>query len=115
MKSKPSIVLFSAALFGAAILIMNSLGVEKHSFKPAEGYVPDKKTAIRIAEAVLTPIYGEELVRKERPYTATLTNDVWFVEGTLRKGILGAPVSGGVAEVEISKKDGCVLRVSHGK
>src|SRR6266487_1644027 len=113
MNMKLAIYLLLATFCLAAVLGVTVFGAPKHSFEPHEGYVPDKKTAISIAEAVLSPIYGEKLVKKERPYTATLTNGVWTVEGSLHKGVFGDLVSGGVAEVEISKADGCILRVSH--
>jgi hypothetical protein len=82
----------------------------KHSYKPAGGYVPDAKTAIRIAVAVWEPIYGEKQIGKQKPYQATLTNGVWTVEGTFHGSGFG-----GVAVAEISKDDARVLRVSHGK
>jgi hypothetical protein len=31
-----------------------------HNYKPAQGYVPDAATAIKIAVAVWEPIYGQE-------------------------------------------------------
>ncbi len=82
----------------------------KHSYKPKEGYVPDEKTAIRIAVAVWIPIYDERQIEKEKPYQAKLDNGIWTVEGSLPKGWLG-----GVAVAEIAKDDGCILRVSHGE
>jgi hypothetical protein len=32
------------------------------SYKPKAGFVPDSATAIKIAEAVLTPVYSEEKI-----------------------------------------------------
>ncbi len=83
---------------------------ELHSYMPPEGYVPDSATAVRIAEAVWIPIYGERHIRRERPYGAMLRDSVWHVYGHLPANYLG-----GVAVAEISKRDGRVLRVSHGK
>lgn len=83
---------------------------QRHSYVPPKGFVPDKKTAIRIAEAVWSPIYGEELIQSEKPFVASLKNGVWTVHGSLPKGWLG-----GVALAEVSKSDGRILRVSHGK
>src|SRR5690242_13145116 len=55
--------------------------------KPAQGFVPDAKTAIKIAVAVWEPIYGEKQIAKEKPYRAKLlTNAVWKVEGSLPEG-----------------------------
>ena len=83
----------------------------KHNYKPKEGYVPDEKTAIRIAVAVWIPIYGEKHIEEEKPYQAKLDKGVWTVEGSLPKGW----TKGGVAVAEIAKDDGCILRVSHGE
>jgi hypothetical protein len=77
---------------------------------PKDGFVPDQHTAIRIAEAVLTPIYGEERIQGERPFRASLEKDVWTVEGFLPPG-----TPGGTAVCKISKKDGRVLFVMHYK
>ncbi|MEJ0090964.1 MAG: YbbC/YhhH family protein [Limisphaerales bacterium] len=82
----------------------------KHNFKPEQGFVPDKKTAIAIAVAVWTPIYGEKQIESEKPFHAVLKSGVWHVEGSLPQNVLG-----GVAEAEISKDDARILRISHGK
>jgi hypothetical protein len=89
-------------------------GQEKHSYKPKDGYVPDAVTAIKIAEAVLAPIYGEKVISEEKPLKAVLRDGVWIVEGTLHCPE-GQRCLGGVAIIEISKDDGKILRVSHGK
>ena len=82
-----------------------------HNFKPSQGYVPDKATAIKIAVAVWEPIYGQAQISQQKPYKAVLVNGVWKVEATLPK----QSTAGGVAVAEIAKDDGRVLRVSHGK
>lgn len=46
------------------------------SFKPKDGFVPDEVTAVRIGEAVLSPMYDEAKVASERPFSASLKNDV---------------------------------------
>jgi hypothetical protein len=105
---KFAIVIFAA--FGFATAILFAADPAKHSFRPSDGSVPDAVTAIKIAVAVWQPIYGAEHIATERPYHAALHNGVWIVEGSLPKGFLG-----GVAVAEISKDDGKILRVSHGK
>jgi hypothetical protein len=80
----------------------------KPKFKPKHGYVPDARTAIKIAVAVWEAIYGEEKIAGEKPYRARLTNGVWTVEGSLPAGSVG-----GVAIAEIAKNDGKILRVIH--
>ena len=88
-------------------------------YVPKSGFVPDAKTAIKIAEAVLIPVYGEKQVESERPFKAVLENDVWTVDGTLRcpvgKGGRTTMCDGGTAEVKLSKADGRTLRMIHYK
>src|SRR5882724_12522339 len=72
-----------------------------HNYKPRAGYDPDAETAIKIAVAVWSPIYGEKHIASEKPYNAVLTNGVWVVQGSLPKGLVG-----GVAIAEIAKDDG---------
>ena len=70
-------------------------------------YVPDKKTAERIGEAVLIGQYGDERVNAERPLLVDDSNkDYWIVQMAPRKN--GMPeISGGPA-VWINKHSGCV-------
>jgi hypothetical protein len=77
-------------------------------FRPKAGVVPDEQTAIRIAEAILLPIYGEKTINSERPLRASLRGGVWMVEGTLPKGF-----DGGTAVVRLSRDDGRVLFIAH--
>ena len=72
--------------------------------------IPDEATAIRVAEAHLNHIYGRKQIESERPFTAKLNGNTWFVFGHLPEGW-----AGGVAEIWIDKSDGHVLRVTHGK
>ena len=88
---------------------------QKHNVKPPSGFVPDAETAIKTAVAVWTPIYGKEKIEKEKPYKATLKNGVWHIEGSLPEPPEGEVVKGGVAEAEIIKEDGKIIRISHGK
>ena len=81
-----------------------------HSYQPPEGYVPDEDTAIKIALAVWEAIYGQARIAKQAPHKAVLNNGTWIVTGTLPKKMLG-----GVALIEISKEDGKIFRVSHGR
>ena len=83
-------------------------------YRPKSGYVPDSATAVKIAEAVLVPVYGEKQTLAERPFTATLKEDVWTIEGTLHCPD-GSGCFGGVAIVQISKLDGRIISMTHGK
>jgi hypothetical protein len=82
--------------------------------KPAGGYVPDATTAVRIAEAVLIPIYGAKQVGYEKPFNATLDGDVWTVTGTLDCKTTATTICvGGTAVVQLSKTTGAVLLLVH--
>jgi hypothetical protein len=82
----------------------------KHTYTPDYGFVPGKATAVVIALAVLSSIYGEAQIKSQAPYVATLENGVWTVTGTLPAGL-----KGGVAVVEISEVTGKIMTVTHGK
>lgn len=99
-------VLLTMLLVGLFVLPTAS---QQHSYRPKDGFVPDEKTAIRVAEAVLTPIYGEKQIKSEEPFSAKLHSGTWIVSGTIAEG-----VEGGVAEIKISKRDGTVISVTHG-
>ena len=92
----------TALLFGA--------DEARHNAIPKTGAVPNEATAIKIAVAVWEPIYGADKIADEKPFRATLADGVWTVQGSLPKGWMG-----GVALAEISKADGRILRISHGK
>jgi len=93
-----------------ALHLVVSAAVAGSGYKPPRGYVPDERTAIAIAEAVLVPIYGAGQVTQERPFHAVLRGKVWEVAGSLPPGW-----DGGVALVQINKDDGRILSVTHGK
>lgn len=92
---------------------------QAQSYVPKLGFVPDSATAIKIAEAVLIPVYGQGKVESERPFTANLRHGIWTVAGTLHclgtKSGVATDCSGGAAEVKLSKKDGHILKVIHYK
>jgi len=101
---------FLAATLGGTLMIAQA----GRPAVPKDGFVPNQETAMRIAEAVWIPLYGKEQIDQEKPFVAELKHDVWIVSGTLH-GEAGTISKGGVAKIKISKKDGRVLEVSHGK
>jgi hypothetical protein len=103
------LILISITVLAGGLSVMKSVAAT-HSHVPKNGFVPDKETAIRVAEAILVPIYGEKQVAAERPFSADLKGDVWIVSGHLPEGWVG-----GVAEVSISKRTCEIISVSHGK
>src|SRR5882762_6453976 len=95
------------SLFAALIATMYGQPQRMPSVKPKEGFVPNAETAVKVGEAVLMPVYGEEKILGERPFGAALQGDIWTVEGTLHCG--GSPSTlceGGTAVVKISKTSG---------
>jgi hypothetical protein len=88
----------------------NAVDDAENNYKPKDGYVPDADTAITIAVAVWNPIFGKDQIANEKPYKTSLSKGIWTVEGSLPEGMVG-----GVAEAEISKDDGRIVRVIHGK
>jgi len=104
-------IFFLVAITGivVAYLLINRCEGNSTSNPDIDGYIPDEETAIKIAEAIWLPIYGEK-INDEKPYHAILQNDsIWIVEGTLHSEL------GGVVRAEIQKKDGKVLKIIHGK
>ena len=98
------------------LLAVTALGQGNH---PSEGYVPNSDTALKIAEAVLIPLYGKEQIESEKPFTATLENDVWTVAGTVwcsdGHGGRTTRCMGGAAVVKISKIDAHIISMIHYK
>ena len=108
-------VVISVAFFALGSVVYKL--VPPRSFHSPEsiqygGAVPNAESAIKIAVATWTPLYGERTIQAERPYTAKLEGDVWIVEGTFHS--FGLPAAGGVARAEISKADGRIIKVIHG-
>jgi NTF2 fold immunity protein len=87
------------------------------SYVPKGGFVPDPATAVKIAEAVLIPVYGQEKIEAERPFIAKLDKDVWTVSGTLhckeQNENPNVACLGGTAIVQISKRDARIILLGH--
>jgi hypothetical protein len=88
--------------------LISGAGADGIGYDPPKGFIPDAATAVRVAEAILIPIYGQATIAGERPFKAELRNGVWIVTGTLPPGYVG-----GTATIKISKSDGKVLYVMH--
>jgi NTF2 fold immunity protein len=90
------------------LLVLCSYGRADKSPLPAQGIIPDEVTAVKVAEAVFTPIFGAEEVAKYSPYHARLAKGLWTVYGTLKPGSRG-----GTPQMTIQKNDGKVIEVWH--
>jgi hypothetical protein len=62
----------STGLLGLLFVTLSAKPQKIVGFKPQDGFVPDEKTAIRVGEAVLMPVYGENHVIDQRPLHAKL-------------------------------------------
>ena len=87
-----------------------SFGVTAQAPTPKPGFIPDEKTEIKVAEAILSSIYGDQQIISKRPFHARLQNGVWTVAGSLPSGM-----EGGVATIRIDQHTGAVLSYIHGK
>jgi hypothetical protein len=78
---------------------------------PEGGFVPDKKTALKIAKAVWLPIYGKKKLIWNR-YQVKLKDDIWYIESVNILHIFFG-ISGGGPFIKINKITGEILDVSH--
>ncbi len=75
--------------------------------------MPDEKTAVAIADAVLVAQYGEERVKLQRPLHADGSRrDLWLVQGAPPVGSNGTGQNFGVW---IDKHTGCLKIIEHMK
>ncbi|MBZ5543505.1 MAG: twin-arginine translocation signal domain-containing protein [Acidobacteriia bacterium] len=90
---------------------MNAWTRQGKGYIPPDGFIPDRKTALRVGEAILAAVYGDQEIAKQRPLKVALVDkDVWLVWGTLDKRYLG-----GTGVIKISKRTGKVLFLAHGQ
>jgi hypothetical protein len=95
----------------ALSLVLVALVYGQDPWKQPNGLVPDKEAAVKIAEAILFPIYGEESIKKERPYNVSLKDGFWYVTGSMPKSEF--PVAGGSFFIVISQWDARVIEIGH--
>jgi hypothetical protein len=83
--------------------------IDALTHKPANGFVPDAATALKIAEVILVSIYGQDSFDGQKPFKVELNkNEVWEITGTLPPWTMG-----GVAFIQIQKSDSKILKVIH--
>ncbi|MCU1269197.1 MAG: hypothetical protein JWN74_491 [Acidobacteriaceae bacterium] len=96
------------------VLLLPTLAFASDAHQRHRDYVPDKKAAERIGEAVLIGKYGDERVNLERPLLVDDSNkDYWIVQMAPRKN--GMPAIGGGPAVWINKHSGCLQVMEHMK
>ncbi len=107
-------------LISTFALVLSLRGYSQNAF------VPDSATAIKVAEAIWLPIYGERIY-EQKPFVAHLVGDsIWVVQGSIKgrkngfdtssSGAITFTISyGGVLNAEIRRSDCKVIRVFHSK
>lgn len=91
--------------------------VETNNFKSSEGQAKvnlnlDERTAVKIAEVILSSIYGEGVL-KQRPWIITDNGRDFKIVGTFYGR--EQKMKGGVAEITIGKSDARIIKYIHGK
>jgi hypothetical protein len=104
-------------------LILISTMLSSFQNDDSKNYIPDNTTAIKVAEAVWLPLYGD-MIYQSQPFIAKLKGDtIWVVEGTYPKSTMetvdGDTMiymrSGGVPYIELKRSNCEILNVSHSK
>jgi hypothetical protein len=90
-------------------VLLSAFAIANAAEKKHKDYVPDEKTAERIADAALVAHYGEDTVKAVRPLLVDGSNkDFWIVEVSSKK-----PMLGGGPAVWINKHSGCLDVMDH--
>jgi hypothetical protein len=97
--------------YGASASAIQGSKQEGVGYTPPGGMIPDAETAKLVANIVLSRIYGSKLIQEEQPFRVALREGVWIVMGKS----LPPDTAGGVAVIKISKADGRIMYVMHGK
>jgi hypothetical protein len=100
----------------AIMLLCNGLFVSEQVQTTHDNYVPDEKTAILIAEAVLVDQFGKERVSAQSPLHAESHEEYWLVQGAFNQGVFNQKKIneenmlkwGGAFSVGVNKKTGCL-------
>lgn len=95
------------------LLALFAFGKGSSGLQSPRDYVPDEKTAERIAEAVLISQFGQERVSAQLPLHAVSTGkDLWLVQGVAHEPQFRP---GGNFGVWINKHSGCLKVMEHMK
>ena len=70
----------------------------------------DSIVAVDIAEIILFKGYGQENIKRQRPYEIYKIKNYWSISGTLPRDWLG-----GTFLIIMDARDGRIIKVTHGK
>lgn len=94
------------SILALALALGGGSSTSTEALKAHQDFVPDKTTAVRIAEAVLTARYGEQFVKANTPLLVMLSHgDTWIAQAH-NPGAEEA--TGGGPAVWIDKNTGCL-------
>lgn len=97
-------LLFVLATNGLILCGQNVPGL----FERPGGLVPTKETALKIAEAVLVPIYGVKIM-EDKPYQIKFSAGFWTIDGTTPPKAVG-----GSFHIVIRQRDAQVVEIGCG-
>ena len=96
------------------VLLLSVIVLASEPRNSHRDYVPDEKTAQRIAEAVLISQFGEKEIKAQSPLLVDGSNKrYWIVE--ISGGPNAATVKGGGPAVWIDRHSGCFTVMDHMK
>jgi hypothetical protein len=72
--------------------------------------IKSPETAIKALEPILFDIYGEKNIMEQRPYEVSDFKDYYVINGTLDVNSIG-----GTFLIIINKKNGEIIKITHGK
>jgi hypothetical protein len=99
---------------GLVVCLFCSLAATEDLRHEGRDYVPDKKTAERIADAVLVAQFGEEQIKAQSPLLVDGSNkQFWIVQVSPAQNT--SAVKGGGPAVWIDKHSGCLKVMEHMK
>ncbi|MTH46191.1 NTF2 fold immunity protein [Intestinirhabdus alba] len=75
----------------------------------AGGRVTDPAMASALADRHVSAVYDEETARRQRPWQIKDNGDAWILIGRPPEAL------GGNITIEIAKRDGAVIQLSHSK
>ena len=112
-------IVISAVVLAVVCLVADfvSWKMEKPPQASSSNRVPDSDTAIRIAMAVASPVYGKGTIDRERPFSTELTNGRWTVRGSIPvpSYLRWLNWKGGGVVVRIDQADGRIIDMTHEK
>ncbi|SRR6266478_1694686 len=110
MRARSPLLQFAAYYLSVGLISVCAAQNIPQLFERKGGLVPDKETAVRIAEAILFPIYGEKNIRDQRPYPIKLRGGKWIIDGAPPP----AGFTGGSFHIIILQRDARVIEIGHG-